>query len=558
MDEQLRLLSPLDELPPDALTEFDSQRSYTDLEVVSAGFFLFEFARHNRQSKVTKKIQTLSPNKELSVITIDVETHESQDSAKSKAPKGLPGPLAQDVYMALMGLHIESLGKTFPQLNAPTSQTQAIVPVGTGGMDQQPTNKVYFKIKTLAERLGINPKNSRISDALDHLRRTRIKISGTVFKNDGQEIKVSLDTNYVTALSVYRSIKNREDETQWHSAEFSNEIVKNVLNGLIARLDNEKMKKLPSGPTRRLYQMLSSKRYYFRSNQIPVSTEEIRELLCIAQTSFQKYAKKYFTDLLEAKIIDSYTVQRIGGEAYYVFSMVDDGEALLPVAGEAARWYFQRLHDLSVYSPKVRKLLQDGSKCDLTEGKLSSLLREYPEIVQYNHREHYKAILWADMLIASQINNGGIQSIFATLRSRLEKDAEPELRGFVYQSFLEQIFEFEAQKKAQEKALSDRWRAEQMKQVIDQKVSDTMEKLERDGKLQRFHQDIKKHLFGQFADKFPLVNDSGYMRRMGEAVIRHGISCGHPSTDLYEMIQEYKKAGVSLEDQDSGQQMLDI
>jgi hypothetical protein len=323
------------------------------------------------------------------------------------------------------------------------------------------------------------------------------------------------------------------------------------------------MKLLPSGPTRRLYQMLSSKRYYFRSNQIPVSTDEIRELLCIAHTSFQKYAKKYFQDLLEAKVIDSYTVQRIGGQAYYVFSMIDDGEALLPEVSEASRWYFQRLHDLSVHSPKIKKILLDGSKCDLTEGKLAGLLRDFPEMIQHNHRDHYKAILWADMLIASQIANGGMQSIFATLRSRLEKNLEPELRGFVYQSFLEQIFEFESLKKAQEKALSDKWRAEQMKQVIDQKVTDTMEKLERDGKLTRFLQDIKKHIFGPFGDKFPLLNDVTYMRRMAEAVIRHGISSGYPSTDLYEMIQDYKKAGITLQDQQqqeqaSGQQLLGV
>jgi hypothetical protein len=564
MDEQLKLLSPLDEnvLVPLGEDGLVSARSYTDLEVVSAGFFLFEFARHNRQSKITKRIQTLSPNKELSVITIDVETHESQDSAKSKAPKGLPGPLAQDVYMTLMGLHIESLGKTLPGGTAAVSkdsQTPAssLIPVA----NQPANNKVYFKIKTLAERLGINPKNSRIADALDHLRRTRIRISGTIFKNDGQEIKVSLDTNYITALSVYRSIKHREDETQWHSAEFSNEIVKNVLNGLIARVDNEKMKQLPSGPTRRLYQMLSSKRHFFRTNQIPVSTEEIRELLCIAQVSFQKYAKKYFSDLLDAKIIDNYTVQRIGGEAYYVFSMVDDDVALLPGLSEASRWYFQRLHDLSVHSPKLKKLLLDGAKCDLTEGKLTGLLREYPQVVQYNRHDYYKTILWADMLIASQIQNGGIQSIFATLRSRLEKDAEPELRGFVYQSFLDQIFENEARKKAHEKALSDKWRAEQTKQVIDQKVQETMQRLERDGKLTRFLQDIRKNLFGQFGDKLPFLNDNAYMKRMAEDVVRHGITSGHPSTDLHEMIQEYKKAGVEFQDTQKAvgpQQVMDL
>jgi hypothetical protein len=505
------------------------------MDGVAAAWLLFQFSRQSKEQTASHTIRTILPSGDLKVVNIEVECMMTKKGSDDKVvPAGLPGAFAQDIFIALMDHLVNQIRSTHIDLIA-RAQT-----IGLKGFTLPSScTEVYFRNKDLANRMQISEKNSRITEALEHLHKTHIKIRGCIYRN-GKEESVTHDTYYIPALTAGKRLRGGMHRAEWQRAKFDDVLVREILHGYIAQMDTDKLLKLPSGAPRKLYSLLAAKILERKGDKnVVVTNDEIINTLRIKKHVYRKLAKKYFQNLIDASIILGYSFAEHRGIDVVVFEIPSHQQLKAPpTAQEIAADFFKMCGEVAKKDTLFQEILEQPENCDLDETNLSSLLRSHEGEVAFENKLYPKVILWADVLIYNRTRGQPIKSIVALLKSLLKKDEEPTAaHGFkpIDMRYKKQEALIEAQRTIE--------RAHKLNEAEDQRVKDTAIhawKGYSDSQRERIKQAIQEVLFEDASSTTWQPQPNFYEFRALE-VIESAINHGLPTGDVTGLLKWYKE-----------------
>lgn len=516
-----------------------TQRTRFEMDGVAAAWLLFQFSRQNKEQSASHTIRTVLPSGDLKVVNIEVECMMTRKVHQNRVvPAGLPGAFAQDIFIGLMDHLVNQIRSTHSDLIA-RAQT-----VGLKGVNLPPScTEVYFRNKDLAQRMQISEKNARITDALEHLHKTHIRIRGCIYRN-GKEESVIHDTYYIPALTAGKRLRGGMEKSEWQRAKFDDVLVREILHGYIAQMDTDKLLRLPSGAPRKLYTLLAAKSLERKgARNIVITNDEIINTLRIKKNVYKKLAKKYFQNLMDAAIISNYSFAEHRGIDVVVFEIPDNQTLKAPLTSkDMASAFFKMCQEVAKKDMFLQNVLGQPEACDLDSGNLASILRSYDGTVTYDGRSYAKAILWADILIYNKSKGQQIKSIVALLKSLLKKDQEPTAaHGFRPIDLRYKAFEavLEAQESIE--------RAQKLNEAEEQRVKDTALSAWNgytESQKERIKSTIQALLFEQSESTLWQPQPNFYEFRaleMLESAINHGL----PTSDLGGLLKWYKERARS-------------
>jgi hypothetical protein len=513
-------------------------RPRVEMDGVAAAWLLFQFSRQSKEQRASHTIRTILPTGDLKVVNIEVECMMTKKGSKGSeeklVPAGLPGAFAQDIFIGLMDHLVNQIRSTHVDLIARAQTT------GLKGVSLPPScTEVYFRNKDLAHRMQISEKNARITEALEHLHKTHIKIRGCIYRN-GKEESVTHDTYYIPALTAGKRLRGGMEKTEWQRAKFDDVLVREILHGYIAQMDTDKLLKLPSGAPRKLYSLLAAKVLERKgSKNIVITNDEIINTLRIKRTVYKKLAKRYFQNLIEAGIVSGYSFAEHRGIDVVVFELpTHPSLRAAPSSHTISEEFFKMFEEVAKKDPSLQEVLNQPNLCDLDVNNLASLLRNHETEVTYDGKLYPKVILWADMLIYNRSKGQYIKSMVALLKTLLKKNQEPTVaHGF--KPMDQRYKRIEAVTEAQ-KSIE---RAQKLAHAEDQRVKDTALhawKGYNETQKERIKQAIQELLFEATDSRTWQPQPNFYEFRALE-VIESAINHGLPTGDVTGLLKWYKE-----------------
>jgi len=509
-------------------------RPRVEMDGVAAAWLLFQFSRQSKEQRASHTIRTILPTGELKVVNIEVECMMTKKgTADQVVPAGLPGAFAQDIFIGLMDHLVNQIRSTHADLFA-RAQT-----IGLKGVSLPPScTEVYFKNKDLANRMQISEKNVRITDALEHLHKTHIKIRGCIYRN-GKEESVTHDTYYIPALTAGKRLRGGMERTEWQRAKFDDVLVREILHGYIAQMDTDKLLRLPSGAPRKLYSLLSAKMLERKSaRNIVITSDEIINTLRIKKTVYRKLAKRYFQNLIDASIIANYSFTEHRGIDVVVFELPLHPSLKIEVSPQSiAEDFFKMCDEVAKQDSLLQDVLQLPEFCDLDVNNLSSLVRQYEGEISFNSKLYPKTILWADMLIYNKCRGQSIKSVVGLLKSLLKKNQEPTVaHGFkpIDVRYKKMEAHVEAQKSIET--------AQKLAAVEEQRVKDTALhawKGYNETQKERIKQAIQESMFESTGPN-PWQPQPNFYEFRAIEVIESAINHGLPTGDVTGLLKWYR------------------
>jgi hypothetical protein len=510
-------------------------RSKFEMDGVAAAWLLFQFSRQTKEQKASHTIRTILPTGDLKVVNIEVECMMTKKGSKEQSvPAGLPGAFAQDIFIGLMDHLVNQIRSTHVHLLG-RAQT-----VGLKGVSLPPScTEVYFRNKDLAQRMQISEKNVRITEALEHLHKTHIKIRGCIYRN-GKEESVTHDTYYIPALTAGKRLRGGMEKTEWQRAKFDDVLVREILHGYIAQMDTEKLLKLPSGAPRKLYSLLAAKILERKGEtNIVITNEEIINTLRIKKSVYKKLAKRYFQNLILAGIIHSYSFAEHKGIDVVVFELPNNSlknSKSGPIA--ISEEFFKMCQEVGKRDTNLQQVLSNPSFCDLDINNLASLMKNDEEEVFFEDKLYPRLILWADMLIYNRSKGQNIKSMVGLLKSLLKKNQEPIVaHGFkpIDTRYKKIVAVVEAQKLVE--------REQRLSEAEEQRVKDTALQAWKgysEAQKERIKQAIQELLFEDVAPSTWQPQPNFYEFRAIE-VIEAAINHGLPTSDVTGILKWYRE-----------------
>lgn len=512
-----------------------NHRPRFEMDGVAAAWLLFQFSRQSKEQSASHTIRTILPSGDLKVVNIEVECMMTKKGSNDKiVPAGLPGAFAQDIFIGLMDHLVNQIRSTHTDLIA-RAQT-----AGLKGVSLPPScTEVYFRNKDLAHRMQISEKNVRITEALEHLHKTHIKIRGCIYKN-GKEESVTHDTYYIPALTAGKRLRGGMEKTEWQRAKFDDVLVREILHGYIAQMDTEKLLRLPSGAPRKLYTLLAAKILERKGGKnIVITNDEIINTIRIKKSVYRKLAKRYFQNLIDASIISGYSFAEHRGIDVVVFELPNQHLLKTAMSSQSlAEQFFKMCLEVAKHDRYLYDLLNQPDVCDLDATNLASILRTHEGEISFEGKHYHKVILWADILIYNRTKGQSIKSIVALLKSLLKKDQEPiATHGFkpIDVRYKRLVATFEAQQSIE--------RAQKLSQVEDQRVKDTALYAWRgysDAQKERIKQVIQEVLF-EDSETNPWQPQPNFYEFRALEILESAINHGLPTTDVSGLLKWYKE-----------------
>jgi hypothetical protein len=510
-------------------------RPRVEMDGVAAAWLLFQFSRQSKEQRASHTIRTILPTGDLKVVNIEVECMMTKKGTDDKVvPAGLPGAFAQDIFIGLMDHLVNQIRSTHADLVA-RAQT-----VGLKGVSLPPScTEVYFKNKDLANRMQISEKNVRITEALEHLHKTHIKIRGCIYRN-GKEESVTHDTYYIPALTAGKRLRGGMEKTEWQRAKFDDVLVREILHGYIAQMDTDKLLRLPSGAPRKLYSLLAAKILERKgAKNIVITNDEIINTLRIKKTVYKKLAKRYFQNLIDASIVANYSFAEHRGIDVVVFELPLHPSLKLEASPQSiAEDFFKMCEEVAKRETLLQEILHQPKHCDLDVNNLASLIRQHEGEVSFEGKLYSKAVLWADMLIYNKCRGQSIKSIVGLLKSLLKKDQEPTVaHGF--KPINTRYKKLEANIEAQKSIES----AQKLAAAEDQRVKDTAFQAWKgynETQRERIKQAIQESIFEATGSISWQPQPNFYEFRAVE-VIESAINHGLPTGDVTGLLKWYRE-----------------
>jgi len=512
-----------------------STRPRFEMDGVAAAWLLFQFSRQSKEQTASHTIRTILPSGDLKVVNIEVECMMTKKGLGDKImPAGLPGAFAQDIFIGLMDHLVNQIRSTHADLIA-RAQT-----AGLKGVSLPPScTEVYFKNKDLAHRMQISEKNVRITEALEHLHKTHIKIRGCIYRN-GKEESVTHDTYYIPALTAGKRLRGGMEKTEWQRAKFDDVLVREILHGYIAQMDTDKLLRLPSGAPRKLYTLLAAKILERKGGKnIVITSDEIINTLRIKKHVYKKLARRYFQNLIDASIICNYSFAEHRGIDVVVFELANQHTLKpFPTSQSLSEDFFKMCQEVAKRDLAFQEVLSQPDSCDLDTTNLATILRSYEGEIGFEGKLYPKVILWADILVYNRTKGQQIKSIVALLKSLLKKDQEPVAsHGFkpIDVRFKKLEATFEAQQSIE--------KAQKLNEVEEKRVKDTALyawKGYTDAQRERIRQVIQEILF-EDSESNPWQPQPNFYEFRALEILESAINHGLPTSDVTGLLKWYKE-----------------
>ena len=524
----------------------ETRRSNVSIDGLAAAWFLFQFSRKNKSNKASETFKSVQPDGSLKIINIEVECNYSGKTGKTKPT--LPGAFAQDVFLSIVDKLMINLKNDLPEIeNIEQIKIRKGKVLPDLGMDfPEKFKTLYFRNKDIAENIGMTVKNARITDAINQLHRTHIKITGFVHK-DGKSQKVEHQSYYIPTFQSAGKIRGGMEKSNWHSVQLDNMLVKQMMAGYITQIDKNKLLKLSSGAPRKLYTLLASKKMTETKdgNKVILTEQEIRSTLQITKTSFKVLFTKYAQSLISAGIIKSFSTSLIDSEKLIIFEFTNDELLLQGRDNNGVEEYFNNLTYLSNSDPKLKKVIT-SEQFDIDIETLEEIIINKKITVKSNFRfkktnyEVNKAILWLDRIIWTCMCSQNILSVKALLLSCLKKNEEPAIRSekrYIPLFVLSQIRKNE-QLMIRER-MKNKLEAEQLEERIENEVTRIIASmtLEQRNNLNTIIKDKAKKMMPNNLERAMDI----YSRIM----VRHGLENAMDFDNILEIYEHYLENGSS-------------
>lgn len=530
------------------------QKEHVEIDGISAAWLLFNFAKgraaSNNEKKATHIIKSVLPNGDLSVVNIEVESfYEKKDKKGGLISAGLPGAFAQDVYLSLLDSLIGQLKSSFPKEvgNLPVEQKKnKLIPATF--------TELYFRNKDIAENMGMTGKNARLTQAINHLHKTHIKIEGSIYR-DGKVEKVSHETYYIQSVTTKKKIGTDKDTKNWNRVKFDETLVREVLTGYVAQMDKKTLLSLPSGPSRKLYSLIASKKLgVVGKKSLSITVEELLSVLQLKKNSFKQRSKVYFSALKEAGIINDYTFSSYRGLPVVVFMLPEvKKELTTDLVIHDVDLLFDQFEELSLKDINFRKVYT-SSEFDIDKKILLKLYdkyyskalkdKDYEFSVDIDGDPISKVCLWTQMLIWN-LEKGQKITCFGLLKHCLSKDQEPEVRaGFkTAEKRLQQIL---ADMEAKKLAIAKKQEEVRLNDALETNAEKYLENLT-DKQKEKYLDLVAKYMMEKSKGIFGKDPHSLAVRSSLIGIIKDSISNGASLEDMSSLIKK------SYEPNDSNQ-----
>lgn len=355
---------------------------------LTASWFLFSFSRRNKKNLTKETFKTILPDGSLQVVNIEVESSYKGKDGKSS----LPGAFAQDVLLSMVDSLVNKIQNELPEFHDIKKRKGQFLPEITQKIPQDYTT-LYFKNKDIAENMGMTIKNARITNAIEHLHRTSIKITGTIFK-DGNVQKIKHQTYYLQSITAGLRLRGGMAKQHLNRVTFDDMLIKQLLGGYIAKVNKEKLLSLKSGAPRKLYTLLATKKMSSSKDRqtVSVTETELEAALQITKKSVRKYLKKYVDELIKNKILKAFQAGELNGSVIYIFEFTNEELLLQGSDDHRVKEYFSALNELSKTDLKLKKAIESDA-FDVDEVDIEELIKDFKCYSDVNIKRNKQTIM---------------------------------------------------------------------------------------------------------------------------------------------------------------------
>lgn len=419
-----------DLLNGDLIHENDEEKKSLSIDGLSASWFLFSFSRKDKKSEAKETFKTILPDGSLQIVNVEVKSHYKGKNGKCV----LPGAFQQDILLSMGDLLVNKNMNELPEIKDIKRRKGQFLPVLTKEIPSD-YKTLYFRNKDIAENIGMTSKNTRITDALRHLKSTSIRITGTIYK-DGNVQKIEHDSYYLTSISVGKHLRGGMSVSDYNRATFDDLLIKQILGGYISKVDKQKLLSLKSGVPRKLYTLLATKKMSSNeaSKRVAVTESELLSALQLTKDTVKKLFKKYVNQLIEAKILMSFqTEEQIDGRIY-IFEFTNDEILLQGKDDYQVEEFFEALKYMSKADIKIRDAINSDS-FDVTPDDLKQMISDFKmystEKVKKSRMEINinKLVLWCDQLLWNIICGQKDMTVKGILTNAAQFKKAPSIRA---------------------------------------------------------------------------------------------------------------------------------
>lgn len=199
--------------------------------------------------------------------------------------------------------------------------------------------RVYYSHYEICRRLGLSMGSAgHVAESVDKIASQNLRLNNFAYKSDDKTaIKKDESTKIILKkgrVSVADGLSDADEYTSLFYIEFDQFVVRNLYNDYVSVLNSRKYLSLSSGPSRRIYVFLSSKRKVF-GDRFTFDLFELTKVLGIYESSprrQQEYVSKYLKKVSLEVNNFNYLIQKERGKSSWTV-LIDFNEKELVEAG---------------------------------------------------------------------------------------------------------------------------------------------------------------------------------------------------------------------------------
>lgn len=199
--------------------------------------------------------------------------------------------------------------------------------------------RVYYTHYEICRRLGLNVGSAGyVAESIEKIASQNLTLNNFAYTaNDKKALKKDEETKIILKkgkVSLADGSSNADEYTSYFYIEFDHFVVRNLYNDYVSVLNSNKYLSLTTGPSRRIFVFLSSKRKMF-GDRFTFDLFELSKVLGIYETKpfrQREYIGKYLTKVTKEITTLNFMIEKVRGKNSWTILVNFEGKELVEVS----------------------------------------------------------------------------------------------------------------------------------------------------------------------------------------------------------------------------------